>query len=158
MTEMKTGVFGEIARSTDGTLREVEIESGLSMMVMMMAKSEASLLVGMRKQVMNDLGYHPDRARKIPASLRDNRPLLIRKEIAFSLHRKSIPEVAPSHPMMVHHDQELKHQLLPYRHQHQVLSFRLSTLSQKSPLRVQRLMGQTKQPLKTPGYGESTRN
>jgi hypothetical protein len=45
---MKTGVFGEIARSTDGTLREVEIEPGLSTM-MMMAKSEAILLVWMQK-------------------------------------------------------------------------------------------------------------
>jgi hypothetical protein len=149
---MKTGVFGEIARSTDGTLREVEIEPGLSMM--MIAKGEAILLVGMQKQVMNGLGYHPDRAYKIIASLRDNRRLLIRREIAFSLRRKSILEVDPSHPMVIHHDQNLQHQLLPYHHQYQVLSFRLSTLSQKSPLQVRRLTGQTKQPLKTPGYGE----
>ena len=107
---MKTGVFGEIARFTDGTLREVEIEPGLSMMVMMMATSEAIRLVGMRKQAMNGLGSHPDRAYKIPASLRDYRRLLIRRGIAFSLRRKSILEVDPSHPMMVHHDQELKHQ------------------------------------------------
>jgi hypothetical protein len=96
---MKTGVFGEIARSTDGTLREVEIEPGLSMM--MIAKSEAILL---RKQVMNDLGYHPDRVYKIIVSFRDNRRLLIRREITFSLRRKSILEVDPSHPMVVHHD------------------------------------------------------
>jgi hypothetical protein len=149
---MKTGAFGEIARSTDETLREVETELGLSMTVMM-AKGEAILLVGMWKQVMNDLGYHPDKAYKIPTSLRDNRRLLTRREIAFSPHRKSILEVDPSRPVAAHHDQELKHQLLPCRHQHQVLSFRLST-SQKSPLRVRRSPGQTKQPLKTPGYGE----
>jgi hypothetical protein len=147
---MKTGAFGEIARSTDETLREVETEPGLSTTVMM-AKGEAILLV---KQVMNDLGYHPDRACKIPASLGDNRRLLIRREVAFSLRRNSIPEVDLSHPVVAHHDQELKHQLLPSRHQLQVLSFRLPTLPQKSLLRVQRLTGQTKQPLKTLGYGE----
>jgi hypothetical protein len=152
---MKTGVFGEIARSTDETLRE--IKPGLLMMVMM-AKGEAILLVGMWEQVMNDLGYHPDRACKIPASIRDNRRLLIRRETAFNIRRKSILEVDLSHPMVVHHDQELKHHLLPYRHQRQVLSFRPSTLSQKSLLRVRRLTGPTKQPLKTQGYGESTRN
>jgi hypothetical protein len=110
---MKTGVFGEIAHSTGETLRAVEIEPGLLTMMMMMAKSEANLSVGMQ----NDLGYHPDRAYKIPASLRDNRRLLIRREIAFSLRRKSILEVDPSHPMVAHHDQELEHQLLPYRYQ-----------------------------------------
>jgi hypothetical protein len=106
---MKTEIFGEIARSTDETLREVEIKPGL-LMTVMMAKGEAILLVGIWEQVMNDLGYHPDRACKIPASLRNNRRLLIRREIAFSLRRKSILEVGPSHPMVVHHDQELKHQ------------------------------------------------
>src|SRR3954447_25449478 len=113
---MKTGVFGEIAHSTGGTLRAVEIEPGLLTMTMM-AKSEANLLVGMQKQVTDDPGYHPDRACTIPASLKDNRCLLIRREIAFSLRRRSILEVDPSHPMVVHHDQELEHQLLPYCHQ-----------------------------------------
>jgi hypothetical protein len=40
--EMKTGVFGEIVRSTDETLHAIEIEPGVStMMVMVAANNEA---------------------------------------------------------------------------------------------------------------------